>query len=55
MRGRPEREAEAGFEGGAVEQRGAAQVVERRRAGAMHAPRLLAHGDHAPARGSVSR
>ena len=50
-RGRREREAQPGFERRAVEQRGAAQMVERGRAGAMHAPRLLAHGDDAPARG----
>ena len=50
-RGRREREAEAGFESCAIEQRGAAQVVERGRSGAMHAPRLLAHGDDAAARG----
>ena len=46
-----EREAEARFERGAVEQRGAAQMVERGRAGAVDAPRFFAHGDDAAARG----
>jgi hypothetical protein len=34
----------------AIEQRGAAQMVERGRSGAMHAPGLFAHRDHAQAR-----
>ena len=50
-RGRREREPEPGFQSGAIKQRGAAQVIERGRAGMMHAPRLLAHGNHAVARG----
>ena len=38
---------EARFHLPAAHQRAAAQVVERRSAGAVDAPLLLAHGDHA--------
>jgi hypothetical protein len=46
---RPRRASSAG----AIEERRAAQMVERGRAGVMHAPGLLAHGDDAAAGGFV--
>ena len=49
-RGRLELDAEAGFEGGPVEERGAGEVVDRGRAGVVDSPRFLAHGDDAAAR-----
>ena len=48
-RGRASVKPQPRFQRRAVETAGAAQMVERRGARAIHAPRLLAHGDHAQA------
>ena len=50
-RGRREGETQFCFEEFTAQERGTPQVVQRGRAGVVHAPRFLAHGDYAAARG----